>query len=356
MNEQRRCRRVGKVLNKVTRKCRRKCKIGKEKIDQKTGMCISRKKKQTEKKRRRARQSIQQYENRDDDEEAELTEEQEEELDRMIEKQQNEPGIRRYRISQRKSDQRKAQKDFRKKYGKTAEQLLPSGYKVSKQVGKGAFGTIWKICKEELSRCEYVVKIEERKDKKSKKEAKKEFDVHRKFYRKRLTVKPTDIKFFKKGGKSYSMITMEKVDGVLDDWLKEKRRKSELDAVLKVLLKVEQKIARAKFTHGDMHSGNIGYILEIRNNRFQPIFFPIDFGWSTTKKNFKQIDLLQLYRGFSSFPSKTNKEYNANIAYLAKKLKPIILNMGFSSRSLGAKNIHKTYDKVHDKYAPLVED
>ena len=351
------CREEGKMLNKVTGQCRRKCFRGKEIISPESGKCVSRKRKNKKKrtsasrsrsrsrsrspsKSRSARKS--QSKKNSSNEEHELSEQEELELDMEDDSGQT-PLIRRHRIEERQRTAKKAQKKFQRLYGKNGTDELPEGFTVTKLIGSGSYGTIWKICDEKtFSDCNYVVKIEKKVKSLGKRKMKEEFKVQKLFNEKGLTIKPIDQVFFKKGRREFSMILMERVDGTLYDWLKQERSETELKRVFKQLMELQKKIKRSGFTHGDFHESNIGYNLEIKNGRFQPVFFPIDFGFSTTKGNFKDIDLFQLYRVLILFVEPGQNIHNKNARFLAKLIKPILLKR-FTKKQLSKSKIDEFF-------------
>lgn len=360
------CKKKGKLLNKVTGGCRRKCKSGKERIDPDSGRCVRKGKKGGRRRRRRrdeedddvvSDEDIEELEEQDDEDDDSVYEsEEEEEDDDDGGDDVFSPLIVRRRVRQRKKKAKTAQKQFLKKYGKNAVRLLPRGFVVSKKIGEGSYGSIWKICDEDgFADCNYVVKVEKIvRRKKPKKELVQEFKVQKEFYRKKLTIEPIEQSFFKKGQTTYSLILMRRVDGTLESWLEEQRTDREIQDVFEEIIALNNKIKRAKFTHGDFNVGNIGFDIEIvrrgREEQFRPVFFPIDFGWATTKTNVKNLDLLQLYRVASSFSKPGKKEYNRNRRKLAALIKPILLRAGFSASDLSARNIDSTFEDEHDEY------
>lgn len=236
-------------------------------------------------------------------------------------------------------------------YGKKATSLLPKGYIVTRHIGSGAYGSIWKLCDQDsYSDCKYAVKVEQVDhipEPKSYDQLRYEYKMQRNFYCNGLGVEPIKHKMFKRGKTTYSMIVMCRMDGTMEDLLTTERTSDEIDILYRKMKAILKRLKRHHMTHGDFHVGNLGYTQEIVNHTFQPVFYPLDFQWSTDKGHYEDIDLYQLYRSLSLYPMDIHPK---NAKRLIKRIRADLRKAGYSTTELLTRNINDVFDDMHDDY------
>lgn len=238
------------------------------------------------------------------------------------------------------------------KYGKA---VLPyiNEYKSFTFLGKGVFGEVYKACKHN-GQCDavkfmYIRTINEYK-------FVKEYNMGLKFASLDIGPKLYSMDLVQIGDYTkVGIIKMELISGVLEDFLKDVTDKNVIDHIIKSLVKLIDKMCQHDLIHGDMHGGNVGYILEEKKENTVPVFKLIDYGWacceySETMCNPK-LEYEQLIR-CASFPGK-KMDTEMYIYYLQSLHNTYIDTFGGKRVKLltrkDADKLCKRFDSIHDK-------
>lgn len=173
-------------------------------------------------------------------------------------------------------------------------------YKIIKNLGQGAFGTVYLV---EKNKKQFAVKVQL---KKSDYTIKKFIDESINEYKNgkitgshKITPKYYNLYFLynKYDYKMISIIEMEAIKGkTLEDYLINKKKLSANET--KILQNKIEKLHKLNIVHGDLHVGNI--MVTTKNKKFD--VFLVDLGFSSTKHN--------LFK----------KSKNLNYTYLKKKI------------------------------------
>ena len=188
---------------------------------------------------------------------------------------------------------------LRKAYGNGVFKCIKKGYTISRLLGKGAFGTTFSACKSKF-KCIAIKIVELQRGGKA--ELLKEFNTQHAFHLAGLAPavigKPS---FFSHNGKTYGVITMTKIDGVLDSILKRNLTDQSLDSILFGLLNIVSKLDEAGLAHRDMHFGNVSFNYETSSsNRLSIVPSLIDFGFAQTRRGSSPaLEIIQLLRTLS---------------------------------------------------------
>lgn len=194
-------------------------------------------------------------------------------------------------------------------------------YKWDRFLGEGAYGAAYLIKKNGHER---VLKIQEQ-DRASStrflRAKEKENAMQKKFYmlnqqnsKIKLTVKVHDFYIWERSnGKIFAITEMDRIDGVISDLLQYKQNEVVLHVLATWFEAITDLMCKHKLTHGDMHTGNIGYII-MPNKLIRPVL--IDFGWASAGSCDKQLEMIQLLRGLM-LDYKHNAINKSNYAMLA---------------------------------------
>lgn len=385
----------GKIKNKVSGRCRRKCVRGREIISPTTGLCIKRglrgkvslrrdrtpsKKVQKRLKKRQKvyedpssdsddsddsdnmplqwkKKSKQRKKPRDSDSDSDSDFIPDEEI--LSELEDSPRVVRGRRISQREKKSKVFSRKFQSRYGKASmKKILPVGFVITSNIGSGKYGSIWKLCdKASFTEC-YAVKMQQLVKKGKKKESgsglmtlkdmKNEIKFQKAFAHKNLSPEILKVVLFKHNGKDYAAILMKKISTTLDGWLNsQKRSNPELKDMHRRILKLSHKIRTLGWTHGDFHGGNIAINFELDDGVVGPKLSVIDANRSSMKEGHKSLDLLQLYRTLMYYSE--NDESSRKLGLMIKR---DLLRKGLRARDLRSENATEdTYDRIDDKYA-----
>lgn len=136
--------------------------------------------------------------------------------------------------------------------------------KVIKYLGGGEFGKILSLCKDRWE-CK-AMKIMVANPDSDFVSADQEIALQK--YAAKHGLAPKIEKLCKKGKARF--IVMDKVDGILENFLNTKKQDWELDALLVEIERLMKLMCKHKMTHGDMHWGNVGYTLEFEGDMSGP--------------------------------------------------------------------------------------
>lgn len=269
------------------------------------------------------------------------------------------------------------QKYISEKYGHILHDFVGNDYDIIKLLGKGSYGRVYLTCANDIFDCR-VVKIQYL-DSTDKDDLFHEIAMQQKFAEIDLAPRIYNYKIVKgenrknnKGKKEFGLIEMEKVDGVLDDILKVRQPKKILDSIVIWIADLIDTLCENNLVHGDMHFGNIGYSIILKNNKtdvsldnisdnFLFKLMLIDFGWSCCKhKEIKcnpELELLQVIRTIN-----IGKMDQFNRDYLFDKFYTLY-NTSFTplyKRKMPIKNIidkvEREWDTKFDKYEEIFKE
>lgn len=233
------------------------------------------------------------------------------------------------------------------------------GYFVDKKLGKGEFGVVYKVCLENNRNCEYALKVQNV-NKSRYKDIEKEHELHKLFYKAKLSPKFVESKTIKKNNKYIDYSLIERIDGILEDYIQPFTTKEQLDMIVSSIIRLCNSMCKFKLTHGDMHSGNIAYVLNVHKRRID--FKLIDFGWSMKGKCNPQLELLQFLRTLHMSKYKcpkgltvkeqryAKKSYNDNIKYLENSIYNIYKKKYNNSLKNNRRSWQKQHEKLMDEY------
>lgn len=175
--------------------------------------------------------------------------------------------------------------------------LLPKNYYVAKLLGTGSYGKVYLLCNRNTDKCDRAIKIGKPRKRNRKKDFEKELTMTKRFHKLGIGPKFYDGKWLNRENTFY-MVT-GRIDDTLENYLKTKKTKTELNQVFHSINKLIKKMKRQNLLHGDFHSGNIGLVQE--GNKIKAV--PIDFGFSYYKPTKRMVDegiynleLVQFYR------------------------------------------------------------
>lgn len=261
------------------------------------------------------------------------------------------------------------------KYGNILHDFVGNDYDIIKLLGKGSYGRVYLTCANDIFDCR-VIKIQYL-DSIDKDDLFHEIAMQKKFAEIDLAPQIYNYKIVKsknnkEGKKEFGLIEMEKVDGVLDDILKVRQPKKILDSIVIWIADLIDTLCENNLVHGDMHFGNIGYSIILKNNKtdvsldnisdnFLFKLMLIDFGWSCCKhKEIRcnpELELLQVIRTIN-----IGKMDQFNREYLFDKFYTLY-NTSFTplyKRKMPIKNIidkvDREWNKTFDNYEELFKD
>ena len=97
------------------------------------------------------------------------------------------------------------------------------------------------------------------------------------------------------GSRRIHLIFMEKIDGVLTSWLKQKQDKKFMKAFLVAFVVLLNTLRKNKLTHSDLHQSNLGYkYLDSKKLRVELV--PIDFGLAMSNTANTELEILKFLR------------------------------------------------------------
>jgi tRNA A-37 threonylcarbamoyl transferase component Bud32 len=197
-----------------------------------------------------------------------------------------------------------------KRYGN----IIPNNYFVSKKLGAGEYGIAYLLCSTGDNNCDRVLKVQRLVGGNA--EFTNEVAMQKTFARIGLAPSVFSSKTFRKGNSTYGLIVMEKIDGIMEDFLAKEQDTHTLDVILRYIIEFIRKMCTSRLTHGDFHFENFGYILDIRDDSFVAKPLLIDFGWSSSTPCHPDLELIQLLRTTSFIKNRKNKTYLKDQLYI----------------------------------------
>lgn len=239
--------------------------------------------------------------------------------------------------------------------------------KVVRYLGGGVFGKILSLCKDRWECKAMKIMVEDPES--DFVTADEEIKLQK--YAAKHGMAPKIDRLCKRGNARF--IVMDKVDGILNNFLSIKKQNWELDALVDEVQRLMKLLCKHKMTHGDLHWGNVGYTLEFegdmsgRDSEYKPskggsrkkrtrlyakLTF-IDFGQAQIGKCNPRLDLLQLLRtAHVSYVDVANK---SNMKYLHKKLYEIYKKKYNSKLKYDQKAIEKEFDMLRESYEKMFD-
>ncbi len=247
--------------------------------------------------------------------------------------------------------------DFIKHHHKKLFQCITKDYDIGRQLGKGRAGVVYEVIhKHSNPRKEYAAKIT--RIKKNDGVFDREVRTMIRFQQVGLGVDvictckidigdPDTDTFINRGNgiaRLYGIIVMQKVEGVLDRFLRDDTQLSR-DAMKDVgrqLINIIQTMQREHISHNDLHFANIGYF----HNRDKILLKIIDMGMGHDERSFTDISLLNIGAMFF----KNDYSHTKLQAYLRDHIWPKFKEMFHDNRLCNIKSDHKT---IYDRYLTL---
>ena len=236
--------------------------------------------------------------------------------------------------------------------------LAGKHYFIDKKLGEGAFGQVFKVCSTNMKNsCEFVLKKQLVNDLSH---IQSEDKMHSIFSKFKLSPKLYDTLIMKEGKKQYAYSLMERVDGVVENLITSHTSKKQLDAIAESIFQLIQKLCLHNLIHGDLHSGNIGYI--VNTNKRQLDLKLIDFGWSSKGTCFPELEIVQFLRtlymtehkapkNLSPFEKKyAKKAFDENIKYLEQVIYAVYKDTYNKNLKNSRRAWQKRYDELMDEY------
>ena len=189
------------------------------------------------------------------------------------------------------------------------ENCIPSGWKIDAFLGKGSFGNVFSTAGPNNTRGALKIMIDhydlepddsDIMNSTERKEAMLEQQNSNKFHEYGLSPKTTwmcshDLYDDDKNAKTLYVTHMSRIDGTLEDYLNVARDETELSNVVNSIMGLLLRMRTLNFTHGDFHTGNIGYVF-LDGISPTPHFQIIDHGFVSTTKCLPEVDIGQLLR------------------------------------------------------------
>lgn len=213
------------------------------------------------------------------------------------------------------------------------------GYKIVGSIGSGINNNIWILCKPQSrdKRCD-IIKIQPR----TPKSDSLEYEIHmQKEFKKHHLEAPKVLKeIHLKNGKIISILLMSKIDGTVEDLLRDRRSHDELDQIYEWIVSLISKMCNGNLIHGDFHWQNICYVKDSsqRPMPFRPAL--IDFGYAASAPCHSQLELLQALRTLH-----IGDMHPDNVEYLENKLHALY------ERKFG--KLGKSFDTIDKKHSEV---
>ena len=215
--------------------------------------------------------------------------------------------------------------------------ILPENYFISKQIGKGTYGSVYLLCNIVSKKCDKVIKFS---TDTSGSEFHHEIRMNKLFAKYKLA--PAVVKGMYLSKKKVSVIIMDRVDMTLESYLKQDLTEKEVTKIFTKIKTLLSKLKKYNLLHGDFHAGNIG--LTQKKNDIG--LFMIDFGFSKqidNMTNLDELDYLQLYRTLFYNKEFKGPHINKKNIDLVKKLTISLYRSRF-----GSKHVKKIQNKDFD--------
>ena len=172
--------------------------------------------------------------------------------------------------------------------------MLPAasmrGWRITRFLGNGVAGYVFG-CRSIKGAMAGALKIQHATCNKT---MKNEIDAHRAFTKLGLSPKILFHCTARVRRNTVFFTNMGRIDSTVDYWLEKKRSKKVLDLFVKRLFEILEIMSRNGFTHGDFHTGNIGFVYNRKGvpGKIQVI----DHSYTNMKGSLVEIDIVQFMR------------------------------------------------------------
>lgn len=224
-----------------------------------------------------------------------------------------------------------------KEFGQKALTIMPDGFQLTRKLGEGDFGVTYQACLTSYD----CVAVKFLKRHLPKKDYTHEADLQRVFAEKGLAPRiyrgPV---FYSSNGKEFVGLVMERIDGTLDSLLEQAFEPDARADLVAAVLSLLGLMEHFNLTHGDLHTGNIGYRYATTHKNVLTLqLILIDFGYSVQGVSNRKLDALQLLRTLREPKSTFDKD---NVKALIPPLVAILKDEGVTKTS--------TYQDLEDQY------
>jgi len=213
------------------------------------------------------------------------------------------------------------------------------GWRITSFLGAGSFGYVFSIRNSHNKRG--VLKIVRDEANFS---VDKEIVVQKKFHELGLSPGVIDHCSYKppRGGDRVHFILMERIDGVIDNFLMKKSHHKLLDTLVDRLFQIIKKMKDKNLTHGDFHSENIGFVYRRGDN--PGTIQIIDHGMSIENGSNPELELVQFMRTIESrYSPKMNPD---NRKFIKQKVHAM-------SKSMFNINLPKSLNGLENRFITL---
>ena len=204
------------------------------------------------------------------------------------------------------------------------------GWRITNFLGAGSFGFVFSIRNGQNKRGALKIVRDE-----ANFSVDKEIEMQKKYYKLGMSPNVIDHCSYKppRGGDRVHFILMERIDGVIDNFLMNKSHHKLLDTLVDRLFQIIKKMKDNNLTHGDFHSENIGFVFRRGDNPGK--IMVIDHGMSTGNGYNTELELVQFMRTIESrYSPKMNADNRKFIKQKVTEMAKSMFNITLP-RSLG---------------------
>ena len=204
------------------------------------------------------------------------------------------------------------------------------GWRITNFLGAGSFGFVFSIRNGHNKRGALKIVRDE-----ANFSVDKEIDMQKKFHKLGMSPNVIDHCSYKppRGGDRVHFILMERIDGVIDNFLMKKSHHKLLETLVDRLFQIIKKMKDNNLTHGDFHSENIGFVFRRGDNPGNIQI--IDHGMSTGNGHNTELELVQFMRTIESrYSPKMNADNRKFIKQKVTEMAKSMFNITLP-RSLG---------------------
>ena len=235
-------------------------------------------------------------------------------------------------------------------FGNTFADAFIAGYKPSRLLGEGRYGTVFAACADRY-RC-IAVKIQLLL---SETDFKRELRMQQKFAS--LSLAPTivsDPRVFINGKQKFAVLSMNTIDGNMETLLTKELPMADLHHIVTAIIDMIALISNTGMTHGDFSTVNLGF--KYTNDAWsqltiRPIL--IDFGWATDEFSYPQWDTLQFMR--TSLPERAPDMNAINRTFILNKLMAFY-NANWAPKLLRHADVETVFNSLSEAYKQRVEN
>ena len=213
------------------------------------------------------------------------------------------------------------------------------GWRITNFLGAGSFGYVFSIRNSHNKRGALKIVRDE-----ANFSVDKEIIVQKKFHDLGLSPGVIDHCSYKppRGGDRVHFILMERIDGVIDNFLMKKSHHKLLDTLVDRLFQIIKKMKDKNLTHGDFHSENIGFVYRRGDN--PGTIQIIDHGMSIENGSNPELELVQFMRTIESrYSPKMNPD---NRKFIKQKVHAM-------SKSMFNINLPKSLNGLENRFITL---